>query len=759
MRRRQTLATYSFETITAAQALSFNGASDTLEFTASAETGATERLLFNADGTITVFSNIGGHQATFGPGLAGAAQILFADGSQILVGSPGGDVLTGGPHGDGLFGGLGADTLVGGAGDDALEGGPGADVLTGGGGRNLFLFDHDSPPVVGQMDTITDWNSGDALSFFSGPVAASSYMESTAADVSSAKAFAAAEIAGGTAQFVSEQVGADVIVFAGSQGVVSDAVILAGRTLADIDASNIVTSATFPHASTTPPPTSPPPVVVPGVTAVIGGDLDPSALTSVLDNPTVTFSPTVLSLQTAGASITLTGSGFTLDADENLTGGTLTGVDFTIAGAHAHITGISTPIAPLADLLDEGGDFMGAIFSGSDSIVADSSVNTLHGYDGNDTIQALGGQAYMFGDSGADSLVGGAGADTLVGGYDADIMSGGAGANVFVFDTIDSLSVRAQGGHLEALDQITDWTASDYLQFLPGGASAGSYAEITATSYDQAMAIAESNSTMGINYTAAQLGSDVVVFWGGDGGDAVVLQGRTLADISQANVGNDLPAAPPSGSGVLQASAGNATVQGGTGDDTIIGATTSTSDYLRGGDGDDSIQGGVGFDDINGNKGNDTIQGDLTVGNDWLVGGQNNDSITAHAGANLLYGNLGNDTLQGGGGADILRGGQGDDIVFAGSGNQFLSGDRGDDTITAGPGNDTIHSSQDAGIDRILGFNAGHDVVELDPGTVFTVAQVGADTVITMTGSPGTNEVILVGVPMSSLTGNWIFGA
>ena len=37
-----------------------------------------------------------------------------------------------------------------------------------------------------------------------------------------------------------------------------------------------------------------------------------------------------------------------------------------------------------------------------------------------------------------------------------------------------------------------------------------------------------------------------------------------------------------------------------------------------------------------------------------------------------------------------------------------------------------------------------------------TASQVGADTVISMTGGA---QMILVGVSMASLTGNWIFGA
>ena len=48
------------------------------------------------------------------------------------------------------------------------------------------------------------------------------------------------------------------------------------------------------------------------------------------------------------------------------------------------------------------------------------------------------------------------------------------------------------------------------------------------------------------------------------------------------------------------------------------------------------------------------------------------------------------------------------------------------------------------------------DRVQLDPGTVFTVSQSGADTVINMTGG---GQMILVGIAMSSLTPGWIFGA
>ena len=201
----------------------------------------------------------------------------------------------------------------------------------------------------------------------------------------------------------------------------------------------------------------------------------------------------------------------------------------------------------------------------------------------------------------------------------------------------------------------------------------------------------------------------------------------------------------------IQGGAGNDTVMAGAGADTIDGGAGRS--YLRGDDGDDSIQGGAGFDDINGNKGQDTIDGGAG-GHDWLVGGQGDDLISGQQ-ADILWGNLGNDTLHGGSTAAQLRGGQGDDSIVGGSGNEFISGDRGNDTMSGGGGADNFHSSQDAGIDKVLDFSLTQgDRVELDPGTTYTVSQVGADTVIDMGGG---NQMILVGVQMSSLHADSIF--
>ncbi|MBS0362192.1 MAG: hypothetical protein JSR98_12495, partial [Proteobacteria bacterium] len=577
------MSTYFFETITAAQALAFNGQVDALVFTNASQTGASERLIFNADGTIRVLSNVDGVQATFGSGLAGAAQIIYPDGSRMLVGSTGADLLTGGALGDGLFGGFGADTLIGGAGDDALQGGPGADVLTGGAGHNLFLIAGDeSPANVGQMDTITDWNSGDELTFFRGATPASSYVEGTAADFSSAKAFATSQIGSGAVEYAAVQVGADVIVFADSfnHNVVEDAVVLAGRTLNDIDSGNIGTTAIFPaHSPSPPPPVSPPPISPPpispppvspppvspppvtpgqGVSATISGagNLDLSQAQHLIDDGVASFSPTSLTLTDGASSMSLGGFGFTLDSAGDLVAGTLTNIHFHLAGgAGVDVTGMSLPVVNLVSQFEFAttGQILSGIFGGNDVITGDGGPNTIHGYDGNDTIGGVGGAAFLSGDNGDDSLTGGAGADVLVGGFGADTMAGGAGANVFQFTAGDSSAAAVQNGLVGRLDHIIDWTNSDFLQFTDGPAmTASGYTEITASTFDQALNIAVNDRPLfgsQIPYVAAQVGGDVIVFGGGQVIQAVVLVGRTLDDISAANLGNDptahVPSPPP----------------------------------------------------------------------------------------------------------------------------------------------------------------------------------------------------------------------
>jgi Ca2+-binding RTX toxin-like protein len=188
------------------------------------------------------------------------------------------------------------------------------------------------------------------------------------------------------------------------------------------------------------------------------------------------------------------------------------------------------------------------------------------------------------------------------------------------------------------------------------------------------------------------------------------------------------------------------------------------SDSYAAGSGNDWVWAGGGHDTVQGNTGNDVLHG--YDGDDLMHGGKDDDEVLGEDGNDLLFGDLGNDLVHGGAGNDlceggegndIVRGGQGNDVVRGGAGDDWLSGDKGDDTVTGGTGADIFHSFSGAGLDRITDFSrAEGDRIQLDPGTTYTVAQTGADTVVTLGGG---GQVVLVGVTASTLGEGWIFGA
>ena len=187
------------------------------------------------------------------------------------------------------------------------------------------------------------------------------------------------------------------------------------------------------------------------------------------------------------------------------------------------------------------------------------------------------------------------------------------------------------------------------------------------------------------------------------------------------------------------------------GDDVLVGG--DGHDVLHGQDGNDNISGGGSFDDLHGNAGNDTVSGG--GGGDWVVGGKDQDLLDGGDGDDVVLGNMGNDTAVGGWGADVVRGGQGDDSVAGGEGADWLSGDRGFDFLSGGAGADTFHVFAEAGSDRVLDFNVWEgDRVNVLPGSHYTVAQVGADTVVTVDGQA---QLTLANVQLSSLGDGWIF--
>jgi Ca2+-binding RTX toxin-like protein len=79
-----------------------------------------------------------------------------------------------------------------------------------------------------------------------------------------------------------------------------------------------------------------------------------------------------------------------------------------------------------------------------------------------------------------------------------------------------------------------------------------------------------------------------------------------------------------------------------------------------------------------------------------------------------VRGGAGNDTINGGEGNDLLRGRRGDDTVSGGPGNDRVFVGPGADTEFGGPGNDRMHAVfPDNQVDTI-DCGAGYDIVFLN---------------------------------------------
>jgi Ca2+-binding RTX toxin-like protein len=123
-------------------------------------------------------------------------------------------------------------------------------------------------------------------------------------------------------------------------------------------------------------------------------------------------------------------------------------------------------------------------------------------------------------------------------------------------------------------------------------------------------------------------------------------------------------------------------VHGGDGNDTLDGGVLG--DLLWGGDGNDTTTGGDGNDRISGGSGDDTSSG-----------GNGNDRIFANRGADKTDGGEGNDDLWAMARGDVTPGPNGEvdtigDQLVGGNGNdKFHTRDGEVDTVDCGEGNDT----------------------------------------------------------------------
>jgi len=97
-------------------------------------------------------------------GLDGNDELHGGSGNDYIDGDDGNDTIYGDEGDDDIDGGDGDDVIDGGSGDDTIDGDHGADLLTGGTGDDIFRYWQvgDSTGLITEMDTITDFEAGDA---------------------------------------------------------------------------------------------------------------------------------------------------------------------------------------------------------------------------------------------------------------------------------------------------------------------------------------------------------------------------------------------------------------------------------------------------------------------------------------------------------------------------------------------------------------------------------------------------------------------
>jgi Ca2+-binding RTX toxin-like protein len=212
--------------------------------------------------------------------------------------------------------------------------------------------------------------------------------------------------------------------------------------------------------------------------------------------------------------------------------------------------------------------------------------------------------------------------------------------------------------------------------------------------------------------------SDVENLKGGSGNDE--LTGNSHSNLIDGQGGNDDLAG---GIGGADCTRDSDTLIGGLGDDVFrMGNAPNCADAVDGGAGRDSVDYELRADGVavtlegtsnDGSAESDNVKSTIEV----ALGGDGNDTLT---------GGLAADELHGGPGNDVLRGGAGNDTLVGGTGNDTLSGEIGDDFIDEA-------SAADGAYAKAFSAFGGQDVIHGGAGVNFCDYRRGSSTAGTYT--------------------------
>ena len=655
-----------------------------------------------------------------------------------------------------------ADIIYGNGGNDTITGNGGADTITGGAGADVFRYlAYADSRAAGGIDTITDFNGAQDrvdLTAFGGATLVSAYQGG----------------AGRQATLSFDGSKTTLSIFDGSSTPVFQLYLTGDhRTLAGIQGISY------------PPPT----VVISDVS------IDEAAGTATF---TVTRSGSAAAGSASSVSFTTANGTAIAGADYTAASGVLnfaageTVKTIIVAIANdklmesaesfsVHLTAVTnatvTDSTGIAAILDND-----VPTQGSDDLIGTAGADTIDLLGGNDRFSGLGGNDWISGGAGDDEISGGDGDDTIIGGSGSNTLSGDGGQDRFVigdsapftFNVIDG------GAGLDTVD-ASQATYAMRFEWLP----ATSQVSITHLPTGVGLAAASGiehwiGGSLGDLFSLAGMGIGLTVE-GGNGFDTVDLGGMTSGawvdgfenggfEVSDGTlvVASVTQVERIVGTGFADAlnftfAAAAVTLEGGAGDDFVVGGTAA--DRLDGGDGDDVLDGGIGADLVFGDGGDDR----LVIANvtdpsmDIMYGGAGNDLIDGRDSSAALYvdtdysgsvvsvwetdnwnivarveeveGFIGSGhddqvllhsmtvalTLDGGGGDDFLMGGRANDLVQGGAGDDYLRGSEGEDVLDGGDGEDMVGLSftQFAGVDFTFQENSAATpwIVVSDEGT------------------------------------------
>ena len=372
------------------------------------------------------------------------------------------------------------------------------------------------------------------------------------------------------------------------------------------------------------------------------------------------------------------------DGDDELRG--LGGNDILDGGADDSAT---TGVGDTVSYVDAGNGIIVNLFRGDTDSGADGDGGT-DTFIGIENITGSGFIDDIIGDDNANRLRGGLSGDTLEGRGGNDYIDGGDGVDTVAY-RLSTSGVTVDLSNNEALDGfggedeiyfVENILGSDHSDTLTGDGNAndiqgglqndilsgrGGVDELDGGAGTDTADYSLANSGIVINMDLNIASND------GDGGTDNF---TSIENIQGSNFIDEING--DAGANVLRGGANNDTLYGFQGDDTLDGeGGTDTADYSSAAAGINVNMGlasGQVIDD--GDGGTDTL---ISVEN--ITGSLFVDNITGDDSNNVLRGQDGNDVIDGGLGSDIMEGGNNNDTFIAGLGADTIDGGNGTDMV------------------------------------------------------------------------------